>query len=182
MGGEHGLVVLLLVLGDHAEGEARVQQRRALQRAGLQQVEHPAAHLVGVAAGLGRRQQGQARPLGPGVFERVVQRVDLRVHRVPAADVAQQPELLLVADVREVPHQGGHQRRVLRGQVGLVQAVGQAGGAGAGGLQLRGDQLAQERRVGAVGVQHGASSSTAGRRPVRTASSWSSAGQRPRAG
>ncbi len=215
VGDQHRLVVLLLVLGDHPEREPGLQQRRTLQRAGGEQVQHPAAHVVGVGAGLGGRQQRQAGALGPGVLEGVVQRVDLRVHRVPAADVAQQPELLLVADVREVPDQRGHQRGVLGGEVAVPDAVGQRGGPGAGGQQLGGDGLPQvldaaqvldvARALGAVrrldsarglgpggggcgravrsDVGHGAASSGGVRRvPERRASSWSSAGQRPRAG
>ena len=91
----------------------------------VEQVEDPAAHLVAVGPRLGRRQQRQRRALGSRVLERVVQRVDLRVHRLAAADLAQQPELFLVGDVREVPDQRGHQRRVLSDQVGLVHAVGE---------------------------------------------------------
>ncbi len=211
MGDQHRFVVLLFVLGDHAEGEPGVEQRRPLQRAGGEQVEHPAAHLAGVGAGLPGRQQRQGGALGAGVLEGVVERVDLGVHRVAAADVAQQPELLLVADVGEVPDQRRHQRGVLGGEVVVPDAVGERGGAGAGGQQLGGDGLAQRlgrqglqrgglqrgglRRgglgraglpgaaVGAGVVDHGVASSGGVRRvPERRASSWSSAGQRPRAG
>src|SRR5215467_1073998 len=78
-----------------------------------------------VAAGLAWRQQGQRGPFGPRVLERVVQRVDLRVHRVAAADPAEQPELLLVGHVREVPYQGRHQRRMLPQQFVFIEAVRQ---------------------------------------------------------
>jgi hypothetical protein len=37
------------------------------------------------------------------VLERVVELVDVGPHGLPATDVADQPELFLVADVREVP-------------------------------------------------------------------------------
>src|ERR1700753_209680 len=46
----------------------------------------------------GRGEQRRGRPLGARMLERVVQRVYLRVHRLAAADRAQQPELLLVGD------------------------------------------------------------------------------------
>ena len=103
--GQHGLVVLLLVLGDHAEHEAAVDELPAGEADPLKQVENPSPDVAGVAAGLGGRQQRQRRPRGTRMLERVVERIDLRVHRVAAADVAQQPELLLISDVGEIPDQ-----------------------------------------------------------------------------
>jgi hypothetical protein len=44
------------------------------------------------------------------VLEGVVELVDVAADRLAAADVADQPQLLLVADVRQVPDQGRHQR------------------------------------------------------------------------
>jgi hypothetical protein len=111
VGGQHRLVVLDLVLCDHAERE-RVGAQRLAERAGpparpgpVDQVEHPAADLAGVPARLLRREQREGGPLRPRVLERVVDRVDLRVQRVAAADLAQQPQLLLVGDVGQVPDQ-----------------------------------------------------------------------------
>ncbi len=103
--GEHRLVVLLLVLHDHSEGEALVHQPPAAQRAGAEGVERLLPHLRHVGARLRRAEQRQLDPAGPGVLERVVEPVDLRAQRLTAADVAHQPQLLLAADVREVPHQ-----------------------------------------------------------------------------
>src|SRR5205085_12238819 len=48
--------------------------------------------------------------------------------------VAQQPEIFLLADVREVPNEGAHQRAVLAGQLGLVE-LGEREGALTGGQQ-----------------------------------------------
>jgi hypothetical protein len=101
VGGEHGLVVLLLVLRDHAEQKACFP----LYWGPVEQVEHPAADLAGVSVCLAGRQQRQRRPLGARMLERVVQRIDLRMHRVPAADLAQQPQFFLVRHVRQVPDQ-----------------------------------------------------------------------------
>ena len=87
---------------------ARCRSRRARPAGSLtfsMRSSTRAADLVAVAARLGRGEQRQGRPLGARVLERVVQRVDLRVHGVAAADRAQQPELLLVGDVRQVPHE-----------------------------------------------------------------------------
>ncbi len=63
------------------------------------------------------------------MLEGVVQAVDLRTQRLPAAHGAEQPLLLLVADVRQVPDQRRHQRRVLSGQFAVVHTVGEQRGA-----------------------------------------------------
>ena len=143
VGDQHRLVVLLLVLHDHAERETVIGERCPGEPGPGHNVEHPAADVGRVRAGLARREQRQRRPLRPGVLERVVQRVDLRVDRVLAANRAQQPHLLLIGDVRQVPDQRGHQRRMLQDQVGLVHAVGQRGRAVPRGDQRGGDLAAQ---------------------------------------
>jgi hypothetical protein len=120
VGDEHRLVVPLLVLGDHPEGEPRGDQRRPGERGRFEQIEHPAADLAYVVPCLAGRQQRQGGTLAAGMLERVVQRVDLRVHRVPAAHGPQQPQLFLVGDVCQIPHQWGHLRGVLADQVAIV--------------------------------------------------------------
>jgi hypothetical protein len=97
--------VLLLVLDDHAEREAALLEPPAFQRTAFEDVEHLVADLADVRAGLGRRQQRQLGPVGTRMLERVVQVVDVVTDRLTAADVADQPQLLLVADVGEVPDQ-----------------------------------------------------------------------------
>ena len=66
------------------------------------------------------------------MLEGVVQLVDVLSDRLATADVAHQPELLLVADVGQVPDQRRHQRRVLPDQVVVVHRVGQHRAAGRG--------------------------------------------------
>jgi hypothetical protein len=129
MGGEHGLVVLLLMLRDHAEREAVGDQPLAGEPGPLDQVEHAPPDLPGIRPRLGGRQQRQGRALGSRVLERVIERVDLRVHRLPPANLPEQPQLLLIGDVGQVPHQRRHDRRVLADQVVVLQAAGQAVGA-----------------------------------------------------
>ena len=99
--GQHRLVVLLLVLHDHARRE------QLTGRGMLDQVKHPPANLVVIGPRLDGRQQRQRRALGSGVLERVVQRVHLRRQHAGPGRVAaaQQPQLLLLADMRQVPHQ-----------------------------------------------------------------------------
>ena len=166
VGDQHRLVVLHLVLRDHPEREPVAEQPRPGEPGPVEQVENPAAHLVAVGPGLGGRQQRQRGTLRARVLERVIERIDLRVYRLAAADLAQQPELFGVGDVREVPDQRGHQRRVLSDQVGLVHAVGQQRGPLAGAGQFPRDDLAQVFRV-ELRLRH-----------RQTPSSWSSAGHR----
>ena len=136
VGGQHRLVVLLLVLHDHAEREPVGDQPAPLQGYRVEQVEHLVADGPHVPARLGRTEQRQCRPVPARVAERVVQVVDVLPYRFTATHVAHQPQLLLVADVREVPHQRGHQRRMLADQVVVVDRVGQHGAAGTGALQF----------------------------------------------
>lgn len=108
MGDQHRLVVLLFVLGDHAEGEARLFETpaAAVQRRTVEDVQSPPAYVRGIGPRLCGRQQGQRGPARAGVLEGVVQAVDLRAQRVTAAHGAQQPQLLLIPDVCQVPDQG----------------------------------------------------------------------------
>jgi hypothetical protein len=59
VGGEHRLVVLLLVLHDHAEGEAVGGEPAAVHRAAAQHVQRFLAHLGDVRARLAGREQRQ---------------------------------------------------------------------------------------------------------------------------
>src|SRR2546423_14143070 len=59
------------------------------------------------------------------MLERVVDLVDIAPDRLATAHVPQQPQLLLVADVREIPDQRGHQLGVLTYELVIVDRVGQ---------------------------------------------------------
>ena len=157
VGRQHGLVVLLLVLHDHAERERVLGEPPALEPRTVQDVEHLVAHLAHVTACLGGVQQRQPRPVRPRVLERVVELVDVGAHRLAAADVADQPELLLVADVREVPHQRRHQHRVLADEVLVVDGVGEQDAAPPGPFEAAGDQRAQFAGGESFRGGHGAS-------------------------
>ena len=156
VGGQHGLGMLLLVLGDHAEDEAALGQPATVQRSLVQQVDHLRPDLTDVPPGLGRVEQRERRAIRPRVLERVIQLVDrLRQDRVPATDIAQQPEFLLVADVREVPHQRRHQPGVLARQVTVVQRTGEQVGSSPCAVEIVHDPVA-DRVVGSfVGVADG---------------------------
>ncbi len=82
VGGEHRLVVLVLVLQHHAVDEAAVGELLAVvETHRVQRVEHLAPHQVDVAGRLCRGEQRQGGAHGARVLEGVVQRVDLRPHR-----------------------------------------------------------------------------------------------------
>ncbi len=75
-------------------------------------VEHPSAHLGHVPPGLHRRQQRELVPHRAGVGEGVVELLDVRAQD-PAASASpprSSQEVLLLADVREVPDQRAHER------------------------------------------------------------------------
>ncbi len=122
---EHRLVVLLLVLDDHAEREAVFDESPAFEWRPFEHVEHLVAHRPDVGTRLTRPEQRQRRPVASRVLERVVQVVDVGTHRLAPTDVAHQPQLLLIADVRVVPDERRHQRRVLAHQVVGVDGVGE---------------------------------------------------------
>jgi hypothetical protein len=123
--GEHGLVVLLLVLDDHAEREPVRDQPAALHRRGVEQVEDLRAHRVDIGARLRRAEQRQLRAVPARVLERVVQMVDIGPDRLAPAHIAHEPEFLLVADVGQIPDQRRHQRRVLAYEIAVVHRVGE---------------------------------------------------------
>ncbi len=118
---------------DHHVGE---QPFGGLVPDALEAVEDPTPHVRDEGPRLVRTEQRQADPAGAWVLEGVVELFDLAREQALGRGVApsQQPEVLLLADVREVPHQRAHQRAVLGGQLGLVE-VGQPEGAGARGLE-----------------------------------------------
>ncbi len=123
MGGEHGLVVLLFVLRDHREGEPVVLESTSPEPARIQHVPRLVPDLTDVLPGFVRAEEREGRAGGPGVFEGVVQFVDVAADRVPPTHIADQPEFLLVADVREIPDERAHQRRMLGDQIRVVDAI-----------------------------------------------------------
>ncbi len=118
---EHRLLVLQLVLEHEPEDEALAEERvRDVEVDVVERGEHTLAHIRGVGAGCGRAQGGKLRPLGPLVPERVVDVVVGLRERWLAVEVPQEPELLEVRDMGEVPHE----RRVERGDLGGELRVG----------------------------------------------------------
>jgi hypothetical protein len=108
---QHRLDVLLLVLDDEPEDEAVPEQ--PVVRVELRAVEHrqhPLAHLRQVRARPHRVEQLERRPLVARMLEGVVDVVGSGKDRRRGCQAAQQPELLEVADVGEIPHERRHER------------------------------------------------------------------------
>ena len=112
--GEHRLDVLVLVLDDHPVDEpVREERVRAIELDPVEDRERPRADGVHVRPRLGRTKERERRPLAPRVEESVVEVGVAGVHRLDAAELLDEPPLLEVADVREVPDERRHERRVL---------------------------------------------------------------------
>ncbi len=100
----HRLAVLELVLGDHPDEEVvELGEQR----------EDSLAHLAHVCAGGLGRQDRKPTALGARVRERVVELVVLGRERLAPACAPQQPQLLEVADVGEIPDERRLERRDL---------------------------------------------------------------------
>ena len=105
--GEQRLVVLVLVLHDHAVDEAVGEQRiAAVEVDPVEHLERARAHRGVVVARAGGVEDVEGRPLATGVTERVVHVVEARHRRCGPCELAHQPELLEVTDVGEVPTEG----------------------------------------------------------------------------
>ena len=100
----HRLGVLELMLGDHPDDEAPFKQRiPTVERQLGKQPQNGLAHLPYIGARGVRRQDRQAPSLIARMGEGIVEVVELRRHCRPSADAPQEPKLLEVADVSEIP-------------------------------------------------------------------------------
>jgi len=73
--------------------------------------------------------------------ERVVDIVEAWVRRLAGAERAQKPELLVVADVRQVPRERRHQLRVLCEEPRVADGFEEGERSGPRGFELAGDVL-----------------------------------------
>ena len=136
--------MLVLVLQDHPVDVGAPQQTLVrVELDALEDVEHLAAHRGDVGAGLGRAEQGQGRAVGAGVPERVVEVVVVRRAGPQPGHGLEQPDLLVVADVGEVPDQRGHDGRMLANEVGVRHGLEQTQGPPPGFLEAAGHELLQ---------------------------------------
>jgi hypothetical protein len=111
---EHRLVVLVLVRDQQLVDEAPVQQRvgGVVEVEVLEHVERPRADLVHVGAELRPAQDRQLVADPAGVLDRVVETPETTVEGLAPADPLDEPELLEVRDVAEVPGERAEDRRV----------------------------------------------------------------------
>src|SRR5262249_48042947 len=113
---QHRLVVLVLVGEQHLVDEAVGEQR--VLRVEFDLTEHlkrPLADLPHVGANLVGAQDGELAADLPRLLDRVVELPDVAAERLAGTDRADEPELLEVRDVTEVPDQ--------RTEDGVVDAV-----------------------------------------------------------
>ena len=125
----HRLDVLELVLRDHADDEVVPRQLG-------EPVDYLLAHLRDVGTRVLRGEDGQRPPLGSPVCERVVQIVELAAVRVATSE---QPELLEVPDVSEIPDERRLKRRDLPRQLLVRERLQQGFGSPARVLEDRGE-------------------------------------------
>ena len=99
--------MLVLVGEDQLVDEAVAEHagRRSLEVDAVEDVQRPLAHLRHVVAQLVAAQDRQLVAGRPRVLDRVVEAAELAVHRLAPADRLDQPQLLEVGDVAEVPGQ-----------------------------------------------------------------------------
>jgi hypothetical protein len=110
----HRLAVLELVLRHHPNDEPVLEKRiTTVGRQFGEEGEHSLAHLLDIRTCCRRRQDRQPAALAARVSERVVELVVLGRDRIPSACPAQEPELLEVTDVREIPDERRLERRDL---------------------------------------------------------------------
>ena len=142
----HRLLVLQLVLQDVPDREAVPQERILGAPVELiDQLERGIADSAHVGASRARRQDRQLTSLAALVREGVVDVVVPALHRALPADVAEQPQLLEVSDVRVVPDQRRHQWGHLQAQLLRREWLEQRLRPRPGSLQLAGESPGVDR-------------------------------------
>src|SRR5699024_4410460 len=183
VGCEHGFVVHVFVLDDHVEHKTVIEQGAACAVDGparcgngraevdtVEYVQHLAAYPLVVLVGLGRVEQGQSDALVSRILECVVETVDVGAQCLASSRGTQKPLFLAVADVGQVPDQGGHQWRALGLESVVVQGVEcEPVAAAAAASEFCGDAFLDSLLVGV-------------HRATPRAAMWRSAGPSVRAG
>jgi hypothetical protein len=114
----HRFGVLELVLGHHPDDETLLEQRIAIvERQFRKERKHGLADVLYVSACGLRWQERQPAALAACVRERVIKVVVVRRECAQSADPSQEPQLLEVADVREIPDERRLQWRDLKCQL-----------------------------------------------------------------
>jgi hypothetical protein len=102
--------MLMLMLDDQADDKAAGEKGNVVVEVDpIEYVETPSPYLADIAPGLSRPEERERRPIGPRMSKGVVQVVEGRVDGVPSTDSSYQPQLLIVADVSQVPDERRHE-------------------------------------------------------------------------
>jgi hypothetical protein len=140
---EHRLVVLQLVGEQHLVDEP-VPQQRVLDLGtdlhAIQYVECPLADVRQVGAQLLVAEDRQLAADLARILDRVVEATEIAVQRLEAADSLDQPELLEVGDVPEVPGERAEELGVDRVELLLAERLDQHQGALTRGIEPFGDR------------------------------------------
>ena len=136
---QHRLVVLVLVGEQHLVGEAvRQQLVVGVEFDLVQDLQRALSDLLHVWADLVGPQDRQLAPDLAGLLDRVVEIAEVAAERFAAADPLNEPELLEVADVAEVPDQRAEDRVVDPIELLLGERLDQLEGVAAGLIQTPG--------------------------------------------
>jgi hypothetical protein len=134
--------VLVLVGEQELVDEPTLQERIPAVQVNLaEHLEGALAHLLEVRKHLAAVQNRQLPANLAGLLDRVVETAELSAKRFPAADPANEPELLEVGDVPEVPDERAEDRRVDAVQLLVVEWLYQLKRAPARLCQALGDLL-----------------------------------------
>lgn len=135
------------MLEDEAEHEAVPKQAvRRIELRPLQDLERQLPDLAEIRARRRRVEQLERRPLLASMLERVVDVVAGREDRIAAREPPEQPELLEMADVGEVPDERRLQRGMLADEIVVGEQLEQPQRPAAGGCQLAGYPLLRPDR------------------------------------
>ena len=148
---EHRLVVLVLVRDQHLVDEPVAEARvlgALVDVDGLEHVESALPDLAHVGAQLLAAQDRQLVAGGSRVLDRVVVAAQAPVERRAATGLLDEPELLEVGDVAEVPGERAEQRRVDRVELLVAELLDQQQGALARLAQSFGDRVLRLCRGG----------------------------------
>jgi hypothetical protein len=141
--------VLVLVLEHHAVDEPVEDERRcAVRRGRFEALEHRGAHAAQVSPAPLEVRKRERATRGARVFERIVHPTQTFSVRPLLRELLEEPHLLEVSDVPEIPYDRTHERVVLRAEVALRQRADEELGARAGLGEEVSDLCSRERPAG----------------------------------
>ena len=111
---QHRFVVLMLVRDQHLVGEAGPEDRilRVVEVELVEHLERALANVLHVGAEIVAPQDREFVAVGARVLDRVVDAAEIAVQRFPAPGRLDEPQLLEVGDMAQIPRERTEQRRV----------------------------------------------------------------------